>query len=163
MPYPFPSREEGLKIENGGPGINFPAERDRVGGGGQVSELVGIAGYDHGVKEAEKMNQSENASEFYPCHPGRLCNGKNIHHADPIFYQTRHLDPTSARIRHPQKLHIHPDPLNSSCDAEGSQSAQGMGMGYRQTATEREQQQEDLSHMGEFFVYMEGSSPPLPA
>lgn len=25
---------------------------------------VGVAGYDHGVKEAEKRNESENASEF---------------------------------------------------------------------------------------------------
>lgn len=27
---------------------------------------VGVAGYDHGVKEAEKRNESENASEFLP-------------------------------------------------------------------------------------------------
>lgn len=27
---------------------------------------VGVAGYDHGVKEAEKRNESENASEFAP-------------------------------------------------------------------------------------------------
>ena len=26
---------------------------------------VGVAGYDHGVKEAEKRNKSENASEFF--------------------------------------------------------------------------------------------------
>ncbi len=31
---------------------------------------VGVAGYDHGVKEAEKRNESENASEFCTC---RLC------------------------------------------------------------------------------------------
>ena len=31
-----------------------------VTGGGEV----GVPGYDHGVKEAEKRNESENASEF---------------------------------------------------------------------------------------------------
>lgn len=60
------------------PGQEVHEERGAVAVGGVVGEEtkvegysvvkgdaeVGVAGYDHGVKEAEKRNESENASEF---------------------------------------------------------------------------------------------------
>lgn len=53
VPYPFPSGE----TEGGGQGLmekNVVVEDLQSGGGG----------IDHGVKEAEKMNTGENASEY---------------------------------------------------------------------------------------------------
>ena len=51
VPYPFPARGED---KSSGSGV----------GSAQTTE-VGILGYDHGVKEAEQLNQSENASRFH--------------------------------------------------------------------------------------------------
>lgn len=53
VPYPFPSGEN----EGGGQGLekNTLVVEDLQSAGG---------GIDHGVKEAEKMNTGENASEY---------------------------------------------------------------------------------------------------
>jgi hypothetical protein len=47
------------KIEVGG----LAGEEKRVEAYGVVEGDLGVVGYDHGVKEAERDNQSENASE----------------------------------------------------------------------------------------------------
>lgn len=57
VPYPFPERENPQAVE-------FESVGKKAEEYGVVSEQseVGVPGYDHGVKEAEKRNQSENAS-----------------------------------------------------------------------------------------------------
>ena len=58
VPYPFPAREtpQAVEFESGG------KKAEEYGVVSELSE-VGVPGYDHGVKEAEKRNQSENASK----------------------------------------------------------------------------------------------------
>lgn len=56
VPYPFPSQQE---VEAEGAG------KVMEGYGTSIREDQGVepAGYDHGVREAEQLNRSENASE----------------------------------------------------------------------------------------------------
>ena len=60
---------EGGKIVLGGEEGKKKVEGYAVVTGGDDGEVpgvgVGVAGYDHGVKEAEQRNKSENASEFF--------------------------------------------------------------------------------------------------
>ena len=60
VPYPFPARETPQAVE-------FESVGKKAEEYGVVSEQneVSVPGYDHGVKEAEKRNQSENASKCY--------------------------------------------------------------------------------------------------
>lgn len=67
VPNPFQAREAGPAVEVG--------ESRKVEGYGVVqsqSDEIGVAGYDHGVKEAEQRNQSENASKYF-------CSGTKNH------------------------------------------------------------------------------------
>lgn len=59
VPYPFPAPEpaQAVGIEGAGKKV------EEYGAADPQSNVIGIPGYDHGVKEAEKQNQSENASE----------------------------------------------------------------------------------------------------
>lgn len=58
--------ERGAVVVAGVAGEDTKVERYAVvKGDGEV----GVAGYDHGVEEAEKRNKSENASEFAPFPP----------------------------------------------------------------------------------------------
>lgn len=59
VPYPFPTPESGQTVEIAGTGNTVEA----YGTADPQSNTIAIAGYDHGVKEAEQRNQSENASE----------------------------------------------------------------------------------------------------
>lgn len=56
IPYPFPSRQE-AQIE--GAGNMMEGHETSI----RESNVVEPVGYDHGVREAERSNQSENASE----------------------------------------------------------------------------------------------------
>ena len=55
VPWPFPEKEE----EAGG----MEGKGEEFGVVAEGAE-IGVAAYDHGVKEAEQMNKSENASKF---------------------------------------------------------------------------------------------------
>lgn len=56
VPYPFPSQQE-VEIEGAGKMMEGYATSAREG------NEVEPVGYSHGVREAEQLNQSENASE----------------------------------------------------------------------------------------------------
>ncbi|MCJ1466919.1 hypothetical protein MMC07_005541 [Pseudocyphellaria aurata] len=106
VPNPFQDR--------GAQAVEGVAEKARGYGVVQSqSDEVGIAGYDHGVKEAEARNRSENAS--------------------------RHLDAAGPRLCDSQKLHFHPDTYRGSGHAEGGQDPARMGLGYWQTTAEGNQ------------------------
>lgn len=58
VPNPFPVQEAGQAVEIEGVGKKI----EEYGVVQSQSDEIGIAGYDHGVKEAEQRNRSENAS-----------------------------------------------------------------------------------------------------
>ena len=89
---------------------------------------VGVAGYDHGVKEAEKRNESENAS--------KLACGLQRH---GLMRAARYLDTTSAGVRDTQNFHLHQGTAYGCCHSQGRQGAQRMGLGYWEKETERGQ------------------------
>lgn len=49
----------------------------------------------------------------------------------------RHLDPTGARVRHPQELHLHPRPAHRRRHAQSRQGAPELGVGYREAEAQR--------------------------
>ena len=60
VPYPFPTPESSQAVGIDGAGKTV----EEYGAADPQSNEIGTAAYDHGVKEAEKQNQSENASEW---------------------------------------------------------------------------------------------------
>lgn len=59
VPYPFPAAE-------GAQAVAMPSTDKKVEEYGSVDSQTqgfGVPGYDHGVKEAEKLNESKNASK----------------------------------------------------------------------------------------------------
>lgn len=65
VPYPFPARmvDPEVAIEGADNKVGEHRGLDTL-----QNEEMGLAGYDHGVKEAEKQNRGENASESYFIH-----------------------------------------------------------------------------------------------
>lgn len=59
VPYPFPAKEEVQAVEITSVGMKV----EEYGSVDPQSNEVGIPGYDHGIKEAEERNKSENASK----------------------------------------------------------------------------------------------------
>lgn len=59
VPYPFPPKEEVQVVEI----ANVGTKAEEYGSADPQSNEVGIPGYDHGIKDAEERNKSENASE----------------------------------------------------------------------------------------------------
>lgn len=59
VPYPFPPKEEVQAVEATSVGTKV----EEYGSVDPQSNEVGIPGYDHGIKEAEERNKSENASK----------------------------------------------------------------------------------------------------
>ncbi len=87
------------------------------------SEVGVVSGYDHGVKEAEKMNESENASELF-------FGGRSRVRADNSI---RYLDAARLGVRHPQDLHIHQGAFDRCGHAQSCQGSQRMGLGHWET------------------------------
>ena len=82
----------------GVPGTGRKVEEYGVVEGGSGSE-VGVPGYDHGVKEAEKRNKSENASKFSPA----LC----VRRACDSLVRSLSLLPTATEPRLPPDFEHH--------------------------------------------------------
>lgn len=76
---------------------------------GPSTDAVGVPIYDHGLKEAEQRNRSENASKLRS-----LENDSSVE----LIVNVRYLDSTSTSVRNPQKLHLRPSALNRRRDAE---------------------------------------------
>lgn len=81
--------------------------------------------YDHGVDEAEKNNQGEEAST-YNFHPHR----NHFTRSSTNTNVRRHLDATGARVRYPQELHLHSSTLDCGGDSKGRQSVAWLGLGH---------------------------------
>ena len=60
VPYPFPPKDEPQAVEIASVGTKV----EEYGTVDPQNSEVGIPGYDHGVKEADERNKSENASEW---------------------------------------------------------------------------------------------------
>ena len=89
VPYPFPPKDEPQAVEFAGVGTRV---QEYASVDPQSTE-VGIPGDDHGVKEADARNKSENASKwklYYSDNAGVLL----------LTRHDRHLDPTSSGLRH---------------------------------------------------------------
>ena len=59
VPYPFPPKDGQQTVEIASVGTRV----EEYGNVDPQSNEVGIPGYDHGIKEAEERNKSENASK----------------------------------------------------------------------------------------------------
>ncbi len=64
VPYPFPPKEQVQVVEITSVGTKV----EEYGSVDPQSNEVGIPGYDHGIKEAEERNMSENASKLRVAH-----------------------------------------------------------------------------------------------
>ena len=135
-------REMAARVGIGGKG-EVEGERDAVTVGGVAGEETrlegygavtgerefGVVGYDHGVKEAEKMNKSENASEYTSSIP-------KISILTRAFCFFRYMDATSIGVCHTQKLHFYKGTPYGCGHAEGCEGPQGLGMGHWEEETE---------------------------
>ena len=59
VPYPFPPKDEAQTVEVASVG----AKVEEYGNVNSQSNEIGIPGYDHGIKEADERNKSDNASK----------------------------------------------------------------------------------------------------
>lgn len=95
---------------------------------GPSTDATGVPIYDHGLKEAEQRNRSENASKLKS-----LGNGSPVE----LIVNIRYLDSTSTCVRNPQKLRLRPSALNRRRNAESGENPSWMGLGCRETKTEK--------------------------
>lgn len=117
------------------------------------AEVAVIPGYDHGVKEAEEMNKSENASKCLldnapissACGDCML-NGGN-----------RYLDATGTGIRHTQVFHLYKGTTYGRRDTQSRQSAPRLGLGYWEAKAEGAKRRLKGPETGEELLQSMGS------
>lgn len=111
---------------------------------------VGVAGIDHGVKEAEQRNKAEASELFLWDWEAEMSEEMMETNA---LAASRYLDAAGVGVRDTQELHLHPGAVDGGVDAEGSPRAEGMGLGYREEKAQGGQRYKELS----FYVRLRSS------
>ena len=97
------------------------------------TDVAVVSGYDHGVKEAEELNRSDNASQY--SHDAFLFSRHRKKRM--LTRENRYLDATSFGLCHSQVIHLHQSTTHRCCYTKSGQSAQRLGLGHWEAEAKR--------------------------